>query len=70
MSRRKGGSYRGRVLIRIWAEGAGPVSGRVETETGESQEFVGWLALLAILSRELEPERGVPHGELGGELDP
>lgn len=60
----------GRVLIRIWREGARPVSGRVETETGESQQFVGWLQLLAILSRELEPERGVAHGELGRELNP
>lgn len=70
MSRRTGGFYRCWVLIRIWRDGASPVSGRVETETGEPQQFIGWLQLLAILSRELEPDRGVPHGELRRELNP
>ncbi len=66
-----GRSYRDGVLITIWRDGTEPLSGRVEVAEGDIEVFVGWLQLLGILSRVLEPARSGPSpGEGSGELDP
>ena len=60
------------MLIRIWRDETGALSGRVALEGGEPRRFEGWLQLLGILAELLEPPgtSGAPAGGRGGQLDP
>ena len=58
-------------MITIRREASQPLTGRVRLENGAEERFVGWLQLLGILSRVLEPDRRAPPvGKSRGELDP